>query len=58
LILDLTGEGTLSASVDGKPAVKLFAKMLSKLEGFTTKGFVPAVSLFDKGGSVRFLGFE
>jgi hypothetical protein len=58
LILDLTGEGTLSASVDGKPAVQLFAEMLSELDGFkNTKGFVPAVSISGKGGA-RFLGFE
>jgi hypothetical protein len=57
LILDLTGEGTLSASVDGKPAVQVFAKMLFKLEGFNAKGFVPAVSVLGKGG-VRFLGLE
>jgi hypothetical protein len=58
LILDLTGEGTLSASVDGKPAEQLFAEMLSKLDGFkNTKGFVPAVSISGKGGA-RFLGFE
>jgi hypothetical protein len=55
--LELTGKGTLSGSVDGKPAVKLFHEMLSKFEGHKEKGFVPAVSMM-KPGSVRFLGFE
>jgi hypothetical protein len=52
LILDLTGEGTLSASVDGNTAVQLHSNMLSK-----SKGFVPAVSFYGPG-AVRFLGFE
>jgi hypothetical protein len=51
-ILDLTGEGTLSSSVDGTPAVQVFSNMLSK-----SKGFVPAVSCYGTG-AVRFLGFE
>jgi hypothetical protein len=52
LILDLTGEGTPSASVDGKSAVQLHSNMLSKSEGF-----VPAVSIHTKG-AVRFGSFE
>jgi hypothetical protein len=52
LILDLTGEGTLSVSVDGKPAAQLHSNLLSK-----PTGFVPAVSI-DRTGAVRFLGFE
>jgi hypothetical protein len=58
-ILDLTGDGTLSASVDGMPAAQLFSNMLSKFEGYwyNEKGFVPAVSLC-RLGRVRFLGFD
>jgi hypothetical protein len=58
-ILDLTGEGTLSASVDGNPFRRLFTDMLSKVRIVNPEGgFVPAVSLDDYRDRVRFLGFE
>jgi uncharacterized protein YqgV (UPF0045/DUF77 family) len=57
-VLDLTGEGTLSASVDDtRPPSKLFSKMLSDFKGRDAAGFLPAVSL-RRPGRVRFLGFE
>jgi hypothetical protein len=52
-ILDLTGDGTLIASVDGNSFHQLFSGMLSA-EG----GFVPSVCLPDSNAKVRFLGFE
>jgi hypothetical protein len=57
-ILDLTGKGALSASVDGKTAVQLFSNMHSAFEDMDTKGFVPAASIWRDNGRVRFLGFE
>jgi hypothetical protein len=60
--LDLTGEGTLSASVDGRPAFRLFDNMLSAFSDRECAGFVPAVSMDPHGLDgeirVRFLGFE
>jgi hypothetical protein len=60
-ILDLTGEGTLGASVDGKPVVKLFSSLWSKFVFNRGKaGFVPAISMYTEGETarVKFLGFE
>jgi hypothetical protein len=60
-ILDLTGEGTLSASVDGKPATQLFGAMRTKFDDPTEVGFVPAAALNTIHGDtarIRFLGFE
>jgi hypothetical protein len=58
-LLDLTGEGTLSASVDGKSFQQLFGGMLSKVRSVNPEGgFVPAVTLVSAHQKVRFLGFE
>jgi hypothetical protein len=58
-VLDLTGEGTLSASVDGKSFHQLFSDMCSKVRSVDPEGgFVPAVGLNYAGQKVRFLGFE
>jgi hypothetical protein len=58
-ILDLTGEGTLSASVDEKSFQKLFSDMLSKVRTVNPEGgFTPAVRLHNSDNRVRFLGFE
>jgi hypothetical protein len=66
LLLDLTGEGTLRASVDGSRTFSLFSDMLTKVdsndhhENNTINiegGFLPAVTLM-KPTRVRFLGFE
>jgi hypothetical protein len=56
-VLDLTGNGTLTASIDGKPATTLFSDKLSEFEGLGKKGFVPAVSMCE-GERVRLLGFD
>jgi hypothetical protein len=56
-ILDLTGGGSLSASVDGKSFHQLFSNMLSVVRRVNpVGGFVPAVGL--NLSKVRFLGFE
>ena len=55
LTLDLTGSGTLSASVDGSADFQLFSDMLSVFCG--KAGFVPAVSVRSHT-VVHFLGFE
>jgi hypothetical protein len=49
--LDLTGNGSLTASVDGNDPFQLFDGMLESVDGF-----VPSVGL-RFGGSVRFMGF-
>jgi hypothetical protein len=54
-VLDLTGQGTLCASVDDNPAVSLFTDMRSVFLSNNEIGFVPAACL--DVGSVRFLGF-
>jgi hypothetical protein len=56
-ILDLTGGGTLSASVDGQPNHELFSDMRSWFPDYDKVGFVPAVAT-RRPGRVRFLGFE
>jgi hypothetical protein len=53
--LDLTGNGSLTASVDRNDSFKLFDNMLESLDG-VEKGFVPHVSVH-YGASVRFMGF-
>jgi hypothetical protein len=58
-VLDLTGHGTLSASLDGKSFDQLFLHMLSKVRSVDPEGgFVPAVTLPCADQKVRFLGFE
>jgi hypothetical protein len=57
MILDLTGNGTLSVSVDNKPAAPLYFSVAFEFDDHTTKGFVPAVSIA-RGTSVRFVGFD
>jgi hypothetical protein len=54
--LNLTDQGSLHASVDGKPAVELFSNMFECYDSIET-GFVPAVSI-RRPGRVWFLGFE
>ena len=56
--LDLTKQGTLSASVDGGEEVLMFENMLMIGEEEVDRSFVPAVSLEDDGEVVRFLGFH
>jgi hypothetical protein len=56
-ILDLTGDGTLSASVDGKSFHQLFSDMRSKVR-LVKEEFVPALYLPYSDDRVRFLGFE
>jgi hypothetical protein len=55
--LDLTGDGTLSVTVNGHPSVVAFSDMLSAFQVYNTQVCVPAVSLASPG-RVRFLGFE
>jgi hypothetical protein len=55
--LDLTQQGTLSASVDGGEERLLFDNMLMIGEEKADRSFVPAVSLIAPG-AVRFLGFH
>jgi hypothetical protein len=55
--LDLTLQGTLSASVDGGEECLLFDNMLMIGEEKADRSFVPAVSLIAPG-AVRFLGFH
>jgi hypothetical protein len=58
-LLDLTGGGTLSASVDGKSFHQLFSGMLSVVQIVDPGGgFVPAVFFDYSNAKVRFLGFE
>jgi hypothetical protein len=60
-LLDLTGDGTLSASVDGTSFHQLFSDMHSKVRSVNPEGgFVPAIDLnrSDQKVRVRFLGFE
>jgi uncharacterized protein YecA (UPF0149 family) len=58
-LLDLTGEGTLSASVNCKSFHQLFADMLSKVRSVDPEGgFVPAVTMLYADQKLRFLGFE
>ena len=58
-VLDLTGVGTLSASVDDKYFRQLFLDMLSKVRIVKPEGgFIPAVGLDDSNHKVWFLGFE
>jgi hypothetical protein len=54
-ILDLTGAGTLAASVDDAPFVQLFSDMLSHLPDGA--GLHPVVNM-QRPGRIRFLGFE
>lgn len=56
LIMDLTGEGTLGVSIDGKPPFTIFRNMKSELT-VPTGGFLPACALYS-GTKVKFLGFE
>jgi hypothetical protein len=53
-ILDLTGNGTLSASIDSNPAFLLCSDMLANYDN--TPEFVPTACLVS--GKVRFLGFD
>jgi hypothetical protein len=52
-ILDLTGEGTLGASVDDNPPILIFSNM----QNVHAAGFLPAASL-NRPARVRFLGFK
>jgi hypothetical protein len=54
-VLDLTGDGSLGASVDAEPPVELFSKM--KASGATDSIFSPAVTV-PWPGKVRFHEFE
>jgi hypothetical protein len=56
-VLDLTGSGTLCASVNDKPTVELFSNILSERDEDDSVGFVPVASLC-RPGQVRFLRFE
>jgi len=60
-VLDLTGSGTLHASVDGGAQQELYTDMISTVKASqgsdAIPGFIPAVSLMIPG-KVRFLGFE
>ena len=53
--LDLTGNGSLAASVDGNDTSELFDNIMESLDG-DEKGFVPSVSVACEA-SVRFMGF-
>lgn len=58
LTLDLTKQGTLSASVDNGDTFLLFSDMLQAFEQeVSIPGFVPTVSMIGPG-KVRFLGFQ
>jgi len=57
-VLDLTGDGTLSASTNGGKAEQLFSGMLAKASSLGASGFLPAASVNWSGSKVQFLGFE
>lgn len=59
LVLDLTDDGTLSASVDGGTTHPLFSGMLLTASRLgASPGFLPAVSVYHSEDRMQFLGFE
>mmetsp|Transcript_16717 Transcript_16717/g.24710 ORF Transcript_16717/g.24710 Transcript_16717/m.24710 type:complete len:83 (+) Transcript_16717:3-251(+) len=59
LLLDLTGDGTLSVSIDGGTPRQLSSGMLSEADSLgTSPGFLPAVSISNQTDRIEFLGFE
>jgi hypothetical protein len=55
--LDLTGDGTLSATVDDGPTVTIFSNMLLAFGDGDAIGFVPTAHLL-RPAILRFLGYE